>query len=302
MGMRFLFSVGLVVTTVAISVVLRTLASKVSAGRDSDKTRFWIEQAVSLAALVTIVVGLLVLWFDDPARLTGALGLATAGVAVALQRVITSFAGYLIILRGNVFTVGDRITMGSVRGDVIALGFMQTTVMEMGQSPPEISAAPATWVQGRQYSGRIVRITNDRIFDSPVYNYTRDFPYVWEEIRVPIHHGADRSTAEKLLLDIARRHTGSIVEEARPALRKLQRMFFLPDEIGIEPRVYFNVTDNYLELSLRFLSREPGVRDLKDAIFRDILNGFETSHLSIASTSSEITVVNPVRVEGAALS
>ena len=46
------------------------------------------------------------------------LGLVTAGLAFALQRVITALAGYFVILRGNTFNVGDRITMGGVRGDV----------------------------------------------------------------------------------------------------------------------------------------------------------------------------------------
>src|SRR5436305_6129295 len=99
-----------------------------------------------------------------------------------MQKVVTAFAGYLVILRGKTFTVGDRITMGGVRGDVVALGFMQTTIMEMGQPPGEQADPPAMWVQARQYSGRIVRVTNDKIFDTPVYNYTRQFPFVWEEM------------------------------------------------------------------------------------------------------------------------
>src|SRR5581483_9809223 len=122
-------------------------------------------QAVHLAMAVLLLVGLVSIWFDDPTRLTSALGLVTAGVAFALQRVITAFAGYFIILRGKTFNVGDRIVMGGVRGDVVALGFMQTTVMEMGQPVPVQSAEPAMWVHGRQYTGRIVTITNDKIFD-----------------------------------------------------------------------------------------------------------------------------------------
>ncbi len=87
-----------------------------------------------LAAM--FIIGLASIWFESPARLTTALGLVSAGLAFALQRVVTAFAGYIIILRGRLFTVGDRITMGGVRGDVIHLGFMQTTIMEMGQPPP----------------------------------------------------------------------------------------------------------------------------------------------------------------------
>lgn len=64
------------------------------------------------------------------------MGLITAGLAIALQRVITAVAAYFVILRGNVFNVGDRIAMAGVRGDVIALGYTRTTIMEMGSLPP----------------------------------------------------------------------------------------------------------------------------------------------------------------------
>lgn len=60
--------------------------------------------------------------------------------------------------------------MGGVRGDVIALDLVQTTIMEMGQPPGEQGDAPSMWVRARQYTGRIVIITNDKIFDEPVYN------------------------------------------------------------------------------------------------------------------------------------
>ena len=86
-------------------------------------------------------------------------------MAFALQRVITAIAGYFVILRGKTFNVGDRIVMGGVRGDVVALDFMQTTIMEMGQPPPVQNADPAMWVKARQYTGRMVSITNAKIFD-----------------------------------------------------------------------------------------------------------------------------------------
>jgi small-conductance mechanosensitive channel len=298
-GKRFLLSVALIVGTVALSAFLRAVAGKIFGTRERDRPRFWTEQLVSLAALVMIIAGMIAIWFDDPSRLTGALGLAAAGLAVALQRVITSFAGYLIILRGNIFTVGDRIVMGETRGDVIALGFMQTTVMEMGQSAPEQSAPPAVWVAGRQYTGRLVRITNDKIFDSPIYNYTRDFPFVWDEIHIPIHHEGQRSIAERILLEVGRKHTDSIALEAKPAIDRLRSKYFLPGDIDTDPLLFYRITDNWIEMSLRFISREPGVRALKDAMSRDILSRFEENKVAIAASSTEISFTSPLRVEGA---
>ena len=104
-------------------------------------------------------------------------------------------AGYLLILRGGMFNIGDRIKMGGVRGDVIRIGFIQTTIMEMGQPPAEQSEKPRMWVEARQYSGRIVSVSNAMIFDEPVYNYSRDFPYIWEEMHIPVSYkGGSRTT------------------------------------------------------------------------------------------------------------
>jgi len=151
--------------------------------------------------------------------------------------VIVSFAGYLILLRGRVFSVGDRITIGGVRGDVVELGFMQTTVMEMGEAPGEQAAPPAVWVSARQHTGRLVRVTNDRIFDSPVYNYTREFPFLWEEIHLPVKFDADRARAERILLDAARRHTAPIAERARPMAQAFARRYPLRETPDVEPHV-----------------------------------------------------------------
>src|SRR6185312_11213017 len=153
-------------------------------GQRSKRAGFWARQGIHLFSAAVVVVGLCSIWFDNPARLTTAFGLVTAGLAFALQRVITAFAAYIIILRGKTFNVGDRIVMGGVRGDVIELGFIQTTIMEMGQPPAEQGDAPSMWVHARQYTGRLVTISNSQVFDDPVFNYTREFPYIWEELRL----------------------------------------------------------------------------------------------------------------------
>ena len=75
------------------------------------------------------------------------------------------------------------------------------------------------WVEARQYTGRIVTVTNDRIFSEPVYNYTRDLPFLWEELRVPVPYSADRAAAERILPEAARKHSTRESEMGGEALR-----------------------------------------------------------------------------------
>lgn len=287
-----------VITLLALFLIgrgVRALLRAVFGDRRDVRARFWSDQAVSIAGTAIGIILLISIWFDDPGRLAGAFGLVSAGLAFALQRVITAVAGYFVILRGRIFSVGDRVTIGGVRGDVIALGYTRTTVMEMGQPPAEQDAPPAMWVRARQYTGRIVTVTNDKVFDEPVYNYSRGFPYLWEELHLPIEYAADRARAEQILLEAARRHavrTDALDDEM---LREMERRYFLK-RTELAPRVYWRLTDNWLELSVRFIVHEHGIRELKDAMSREILAALDEAGIGIASATFAVVGLPPVHL------
>lgn len=175
-GLKLLLTLAFLVALWLLRRVANASVREVLRGRYNERIWFLAGQGINLFAALLLILGLLAIWFDNPNRLATAVGLVTAGVAFALQKVITALAGYFVILRANIFSVGDRITMGGVRGDVIELGFIHTTIMEMGQPPSIQDTTFPSWVKSRQFTGRIVTVTNDRIFEEPVYNYTRDFP------------------------------------------------------------------------------------------------------------------------------
>lgn len=294
----------LTIATIAAVLLVRTLLVGIirlaTGSHPGNRVAFWTRQGASLASFALIVLGLASIWFDDPARLSTVAGLLTAGLAIAAQRAVTAFAGYLVIMRGKTFTVGDRIKMGGVRGDVIALGFLQTRILEMGQ-PPEVNEQedPGMWVRARQYTGRIVTVTNDKIFDQPVYNFTREFPYIWEEMHVPVPYRADRARAEAILLSTAREATAEFVRESANAADELPRRYGQPLEPR-EPRVFWRLTDNWLELTVRFLAPDHGIRPIKDAMSREILAGLDKADMGIASATYAIVEAPPIRIETAA--
>ncbi len=152
------------------------------------------------------------------------------------------------------------------------------------------------WVQSRQYTGRIVTVSNATIFDTPVYNYTRDFPYIWEEMSLPISYKDDRRTAEQILLRAAQTHTVKFEELAQPALDLLRSRFFI-EPAGIEPRVFYRLTDNWVELTVRFLCRDHDVRGLKDKMSREIIDQLDQAKIGIASGTYEIVGMPPIKVD-----
>ena len=293
---KLLLTIGFIVVAYLVAAGLRWVLSLFIGSRSGTRFQFWAKQGVSLIVAAIVILGVLSIWFDNPARLGSMLAIIGAGIAFALQRVITAIAGYFLILRGKTFNVGDRIVMGGVRGDVIDLSFMQTRIMEMGQSPKEQGDAPSMWIRSRQFTGRIVTVTNDKAFDEPVYNYTRDFPYLWDEINLPIKYGDDGARAEQILLDAARRHALTREKVGHEEVERLKDAFGI-DVGDIDPRVYWRLTDNWLELTIRFLGPDRGMRQIKDAMSRDILTGLDEAKIEIASGTYAIVEMPPIRVE-----
>jgi small-conductance mechanosensitive channel len=295
-GKKLLFTLVLVVAYVVLRRVLRVATKAVLPPAKAKRISFWTRQVISVALFVLLALALVSIWFDNGTRLATVAGLFTAGVAFALQRVITAFAAYLVILRGSTFSVGDRIVMGGVRGDVIALDPFQTTIMEMGEGPGEQSDPPSLWVHGRQFTGRIVTVNNGVIFEQPLYNYTRDFPYIWDEIMIPIPYDGDDKRAEQILLEAAHRHAVSAESIAQDRKIRLEERFGLamPE---IAPRTYYALTDNWIAISLRFLVHTHSARRVKDQMQRDILAAFREAGIGIASGTYAIVQVPALTIQ-----
>lgn len=294
-GRKLIFSLVFLLLLWIIRISLEYLG-KAMRTRESKTAVFWTGQGISLITFTLGALGLLSIWFDNPARLATGVGLVGAGLAFALQKVITSFAAYFIILRGKTFNVGDRIVMGGVRGDVISLTFFQTVIMEMGEPPSVQSAKPDVWVQSRQFSGRIVTVSNSKLFDDPVYNYTRDFPYIWEEMQIPVAYTDNRDIVESILLKAAEQETVSIEEMAASSVQMLEERFLLKS-VDLKPHVYCRLTANWVELTVRFLVKTHDIRGLKNRMSRYIIGELDKNKIGIASSTYDIVGLPPIRVE-----
>jgi small-conductance mechanosensitive channel len=300
---RLLLTVMIVAAALLVRHGITWLVRAWNRSRPNERLVFWVRQAASVFNAFVILLAVVSIWFDNPSRLALPAGLVTAGIAFASQKVFTSIAGYLVVLRGRTFSVGDRIVMGGVRGDVISLGFIQTTILEMGEPPNskgDNGEGQPVWVQARQYTGRVVTVTNDKVFDTPVYNYSREFPFIWEELRIPVPHHCDHARAEQILLAAARAETHgvkAITEEHRDRLR---HDYFVEIDRQ-DPEVYYRITDNWLELTVRFVCAPYNVRQLKDRMSRRILAGFDEARIRIASTTFEVTELPGLRLEGDAV-
>jgi small-conductance mechanosensitive channel len=136
--------IGLVILILIVQFLTKRLSRSI---RDKDlryRTRKSVEFVAYLAGALVILAAL----SERLNGLTVKIGIVGAGVALARKEVIVSIAGFFAITLANFHKPGDRVQIGGIRGDVIDVSLVRTTLMEMGD-----------WVDGDLYNGRVVRIT-----------------------------------------------------------------------------------------------------------------------------------------------
>lgn len=282
---KFLFNptVGkLVAAALAVTVVLviSTFLQR-SIGRyvkDSD-TRYRARKFVSLLGYLTAFLALTVVFSDRLGGFTVAFGVAGAGIAFALQEVIASVAGWIAISFGGFYSTGDRVEVGGIRGDVIDVSVLRTTLMEVGE-----------WVNGDLYTGRIVRVANSFVFKSPVFNYSGDFPFLWDEITLPVKYGSDWKLARTMLRGLVNDVLVEYSNQVKDSWQAMVRQYRVEDA-NVEPMITLRTTDNWIEFTVRYVVDYRKRRWMKDYLFTRILEEIDKSENRIRLASATFEVV-----------
>ncbi len=268
---------GLVVVAMLVRLTSRSLGRLV---KDSG-SRYRARKGVTFLGYV---LGLLVVVAVYGGRLSGfgvTIGVAGAGIAFALQEVIASVAGWFAISFSSFYSIGDRVQLGGIRGDVIDIGVLRTTIMEMGE-----------WVKGDLYTGRVVRVANSFVFKEPVYNYSGDFPFLWDEIQLPVRYGCDWNATREMLARIADEELADFSAGAKRAWGRITRTYMVEDAI-VDPMVAMVLTDNWIEFTVRYVVDFKSRRATKNRLFRRILTEVEASNGRIMIASATVELVDP---------
>lgn len=213
---------------------------------------------------LTFAIGVLILvpvWFVALRSIGTVLGLASAGLAIALKDPIANLAGWIFILWRRPFDVGDRVQIGSFAGDVVDVGTFQFTLMEIGN-----------WVDAEQSTGRLIHVPNGSLFTQPVANYVAGFPYLWNELPVVVTFDSNWRRAKLLIQEVAEDLTVDITREATTPSRGDQR--FLIHYRKLTPIVYTSVVENGVRLTLRYLCKPREKRGTAADIWERILDAF----------------------------
>jgi small-conductance mechanosensitive channel len=242
---------------IALITLVLTVARAISfygIGRIEDvSTRFTLQRIEHLAVALTIAVIIISIIFVNWYAAVAALGVGSIIIGLAVQTPMKSFIAWIYILVRQPFRVGDRIKIADATGDVIDVGYLDTTLWEFG----------GQYLSSDHPSGRLIKFPNEKVLDELVYNYSWPlFPYIWNEVKFQIGYNADLEFIASTMQKITEEELGREMIERVQTFRELLARTPV-DELDVHehPRVIFRVGENtWLEAIVRYLvaPREAG--------------------------------------------
>ncbi len=266
------------VVLIAVFVLTRLAQRLVKRSIHDKDARYRARKATSFVAYALAILVVAMSYSDRLGSMTIALGVVGASLAFALQEVISSVAGWLALSIGSFYRPGDRVQLGGVKGDVIDVGMLRTTLMEVGQ-----------WVNADLYNGRIVRVANSFVFKEPVVNYSADFPFLWDEIVFPVRYGSDWAYTREVLQSVAQELVGDYARQSTLAWKDVVMKYRIEDA-KVEPVVTLQADQNWIEFTLRYIVDYRKRRSTRDALFTRILQEVDRSQgrINIATAGFEV--------------
>ena len=161
----------LIAALLGTRLVRRLLERPTLDPRRMQTLRTILELAVQFVAVVSI----LLVCFGVPRQMSTILGLATAGLTVALQDFILAFLGWFVLMGRNGIRLGDAVEINGVAGDVAEVGLFRTTILETGNSAD--TGHP---------TGRRVAFLNKYAINGQYFNFSTVGQWMWDEISVNV--------------------------------------------------------------------------------------------------------------------
>ncbi|MCP8309931.1 MAG: mechanosensitive ion channel family protein [Candidatus Methylarchaceae archaeon HK01M] len=241
------------------------------------KSKYAFRKTVSILYIAILVINIIGIWAGDVQTLYVAYGLAAAGIAIALQDLFKNFVGGIMIFITGNYHVGDRIEVNSRYGDVIDIGILYTTLMEIKE-----------WVAGEQATGRLTIIPNGYVLSSAINNYTKDYDFIWDEINIPVTYDSDWKEAYTKILTIVKKETENVTYQAGKEISKLGDKYYLHKR-DVEPAIFLTLTDNWITFNIRYITEARERRSLQNKLSQIILDEIQKSkEIKIASTTLDI--------------
>jgi small-conductance mechanosensitive channel len=237
---------------------------KRSKGRYTRYNLIHLTKFISLIAVAMIIVTFLNSnWYAAAVSL----GLISLILGFALQTPISSFIGWIYIIIRNPYRIGDRIEINQFKGDVIEIGYVDTTLWEFA----------GDYLTNDLPSGRLIRFPNTMVLQSAVFNYSwKNFKFIWNEIPFHVAYESDLDFVEKIIKKVTSEELGPQMADRITQLKKMVEDSPINEmEIKEYPYVSFRIDENtWVEVTVTYLVPPRRAATIRTEIIRKILAEF----------------------------
>jgi small-conductance mechanosensitive channel len=224
---------------------------------EDDKTRLTAMKLTTVLLIgLTLSIGLF-FWVESPDDLILILGIVWGAMAIALRDMVQNFFGSLIVIFMRIYRIGDRISVKGVYGEVMDIGLLRTTLMQMNRDAGDIP------------TGEIFIVPNGTLFREVIGNTSRHTSVTWDEIRVPLPSGADFDRIRESLVPVIEGHAGDYTAVAREEFDRLSQKKFLTVK-DTAPVFSISLDQRGLTLSIRYITGITDRAEVRTRVSLDI--------------------------------
>lgn len=250
---------------VSFVLVLNRLFGRIVKRKVQDgSVAFNLRNIINLFSGILIFAIALSLFFTNWYATMVSFGVVSLIVGLALQNPLSSFFGWIYILVRKPYEVGDRIKIGPVYGDVINVGYFDTTLWEFR----------GDYLTGDHPSGRIIKFANSRIFQEYVYNYSWPlFPFIWNEVNLFVSYDTDLKFARETIQRVAEQEIGEAMMRRIKRFRNILANTLIDElEVKEKPTIIYRAQVNlWIEVTVRYLAEPKNSGRIKTQLFEKIM-------------------------------
>jgi small-conductance mechanosensitive channel len=216
----------------------------------------WVARfAIQVAALLLMLLAV----FGAPGEITTMLGLAGAGLTVALKDFIVAFFGWFVLMGKNGIRVGDWVEIDGIGGEVVEIGFLRTVLLETGQ-----------WSDAGHPTGRKVAFVNSFAVEGHYFNFSTTGQWLWDELEVLVPPGKDPYHVLQAIQEIVAAETAPSARDAEQEWQRAASGHAL-QSFSAAPAINLRPTNQGIEVVIRYVARAHQRYELRGRLYNAIV-------------------------------
>jgi small-conductance mechanosensitive channel len=261
----------IVLVLLALYVASRVIDQFFS-GLAADRTRLrTLRVVLRFAVQALAVLGILFIVLGLPNQVTTILGLAGAGLTIALKDFIVAFFGWFVLMGRNGIRVGDWVEIEGVGGEVVEIGLLRTVLMETGN-----------WTDAGHPTGRKVAFVNSFAVEGHYFNFSTSGQWLWDELQVVVPHGQSPYPVVEGLQKLVTEMTAENTRQAELEWQSASTRQYRVHDFSAKPAIEVRPMPEGVQVLVRYITRAYERYELRTRLYQAVVDLMQRRNMPAA--------------------